>query len=72
VYIFGIFIKIYFYIYFILIHPVVFFFIISEETNKQTNKQKYAVQHIPVMSYHSVLHVCVRMNQHQALLFTKH
>jgi len=39
-YIFGIFIKIYLYIYFILIHPVVFFFIISEETNKQTKVRR--------------------------------
>ena len=34
------------------------------------NKRKYAVQHNALMSHHTVLHVPIRMNHHQVLLFT--
>jgi hypothetical protein len=35
-----------------------------------TNKRKYAVQHNTVMSYHTPLHVSVRMNHNQTILVT--
>ena len=34
------------------------------------NKRKYAVQHNALLSHHTVLHVSIGMNHHQALLFT--
>jgi len=34
------------------------------------NKQRYAVQHSTLVSHHTVLRVSVRMNSHQALLFS--
>jgi hypothetical protein len=42
----------------------------SIELSDISNRRKYGVQHNTVISYHTGLHVSVRTNYHQALLFT--